>query len=272
MEITGNLRKMQNSLDEGEAQYELILYNVLEKGASVRMNELIGKDLELEWTGNIHCVESGKPIKKTFGEGMSYEAFRDSPMAVESIVRPELSRIHEGIALRDKEWEEAHHNQPHYVYLSFTSGLKVGVTRTVNVPSRWIDQGAVGAVVIAETPYRQLAGEMEVALKSHFNDRTNWRQMLRFQSIEEAFLSDEKEEAIQLLGEPYADFYSDEDMFTSINYPAVFWPEKVSSTKLDKVSEVRGELVAIKGQYLLFRDGRVINLRSHAGYEVKIRW
>ncbi len=47
---------------------------------------------------------------------------------------------------------------PHYVYLSKTSGLKVGVTRATQIPTRWIDQGAVEAVIIAETPYRGAAG------------------------------------------------------------------------------------------------------------------
>ena len=146
----------------------------------------------------IHCIDSGKQITKTFGEGLSYAAWRTSPAAVESIVRPELSRIHEGIALRDAAWEDAHHNQPHYVYLSKTSAVKVGVTRTCNVPSRWIDQGATEAIRLAETPYRQLAGLMEVALKVHFADTTAWLAMLQNRSTEEDVRT-RKEAALALL-------------------------------------------------------------------------
>ncbi len=270
MDVTGNLRKMRAELIDGKAHYALRLFDVITPGVEVDLNALIGKSLKLEWLSTIHCVVTGKTIAKTFGEGMSYDAFRSSPMAVESIVRPELSRIHEGIALRDAEWEEAHHNQPHYVYLSQTSGLKVGVTRTVNVPTRWIDQGAVAAVVIAETPYRQLAGLIEVALKAHYADRTQWRAMLSDVRASLDQLADEREAAFSALGEPYEPFFVENAPPLTIAYPVKAYPEKVKSVKLDKQPVIEGELVGIKGQYLLFADGSVFNVRSHAGYQVRV--
>ena len=143
MLFTTNLRKMRANLDDqGVAQYELPLFDVIAQNGNYLMNPLIGEKITVHFNQEIHCVETGKKIKKTFGEGMSYDAWLKSPAASPSIIRPELSRIHEGIALRDKEWEEAHHNQPHYVYISRTSGVKVGVTRATNKISRWIDQGA----------------------------------------------------------------------------------------------------------------------------------
>ena len=153
--------------------------DVLDPGDEIDMNSLIGKQVRITFENTIHCVVTGKKIKKTFGEGMSYPAWISSPSSVESIIRPELSRIHEGIALRDAEWEEEHHNKPHFVYISRTAGIKVGVTRSTNVPYRWIDQGAVEAILLAETPYRQLAGLIEVSLKEHMSDKTNWRAMLK---------------------------------------------------------------------------------------------
>ena len=270
MDLTGNLRKMRTSLDQGKANYELKLYNILEPSESVQMNELVGKEVRLEWTNAIHCVVTGKKIKKTFGEGMSYEAFRSSPTAVESIIRPELSRIHEGIALRDKDWEEKHHNQPHYVYLSLTSGVKVGVTRTTNVPSRWIDQGAVEAILLAETPYRQLAGLIEVDLKDFMADKTNWRAMLKNEYDDSIDLLDKKEEIMEMIPSDYEDFISDEDDITTIEYPVHEYPIKVTSVKLDKLNILEGKFLGIKGQYLIFDNGRVINIRSHSGYEVRL--
>ncbi len=77
---------------------------------------------------------------------------------------------------RDVEWEEKHHNQPHIVYLAASDVVKVGVTRETQVPTRWIDQGANEAIKLAETPNRYLAGVLEVALKSEFTDKTNWRK------------------------------------------------------------------------------------------------
>lgn len=261
---------MATALDDEQAQYTMRLYDVLDPHEEVPMNAFVGKEIELRFMDAIHCVVTGKKIKKTYGEGMSYDAFRSSPMAVESIVRPELSRIHEGIALRDKEWEEKHHNQPHYVYLSLTSEVKVGVTRTVNLPHRWIDQGAVQAILLAETPYRQLAGLIEVDLKEMYADKTNWRNMLKNVYDESTDLIAEKENILAALPEDYQEFVSDDDDITFISYPVLEYPEKVKSMKLGKEQVISGKLEGIKGQYLIFDGGRVMNVRSHSGYRVRL--
>lgn len=268
MKISGNLRKMNTSLVNGRAQYSLPLFDVLELTQELNMNQWVGREIAIQWEQAIHCIVTGKKIKKTYGEGMSFDAQKSSPQAVESILRPELSRIHEGIALRDAAWEEAHHNQPHYVYLSRTSGIKVGVTRTVNVPSRWIDQGAVEAIVLAETPYRQLAGLIEVELKSHFNDKTQWNAMLRPIRPQGEELLNLKDQAMDHLGEAYEPFFSDDDAVTTIDYPVVNYPAKIASLKFEKTPEIRSTLVGIKGQYLLFGNGMVLNIRSQSGYRV----
>ncbi len=257
---------MRSSLQD-EVHYTLPLYDVLQEGSLVEMTGLVGQTIRIEFMNQINCVVTGKKINKTFGDGMSYEAFMTSPMASPSILRPELSRIHEGIALRDAEWEKEHHLQPHVVYLSKTSGIKVGVTREIQVPTRWIDQGAVEAIILAEVPYRQLAGLIEVELKEHMADKTNWRSMLKNLNCNDDLL-ERKEEAIDLLPEEYYDFISDKDEVTRINYPVIAYPDKVKSIKLDKVPVIEKKLNGIKGQYLIFDDDSVINLRSHAGYRV----
>ncbi|MEO0403779.1 MAG: DUF2797 domain-containing protein, partial [Bacteroidota bacterium] len=269
MKWTGNIRKMKTEYND-PVQYKLPLFDVLDFQEDLPMNQFVGKTVKLTFENQINCVVTGKKIRKTYGEGMSFDAWKSSPNAVESIIRPELSRIHEGIALRDKEWEEKHHNQPHIVYLSKTAGIKVGVTRDVNVPYRWIDQGAIEAIVLAEVPYRQLAGLIEVSLKEHLSDKTNWRAMLKNDIIEDIPLIHAKEEALELLSEEFFDFISEDDEVTEISYPVEQYPEKVKSFKLDKVPETTAQLNGIKGQYLLFEGGNVINLRSHAGYRVSI--
>lgn len=269
MKWTGNLRKMKTSLGD-EAQYRLPLFNMLKQADEVDMNALVGKDLHIRFEGEIHCVVTGKKINKSFGEGMSFEAWRKAPQAVESIMRPELSRIHEGVALRDFDWEEEHHNKPHFVYLSLTSDIKVGVTRQTNVPSRWIDQGATQAIVLAETPYRQLAGLIEVELKDYFPDKTNWRHMLTNTVAENGGLLEAKEAALENLSEAYYEFISENDTITEIHFPVLEYPQKVTSLKLDTLTEISGNLRGIRGQYLIFSGGRVLNVRSHAGYKVCI--
>lgn len=271
MNWEGNVRKLKSVVsDAGVVNYLLPGRDVLDEMPSLDINGLIGKMLHVQFDGAIHCVVSGKRIKKTYGEGMSYEAFLNSPLACPSIIRPELSRIHEGIALRDEAWEKAHHLQPHVVYISQTSHLKVGVTRATNVPSRWVDQGACGAIVVANAPYRQLAGEMEVALKHAFSDRTNWRNMLRETRLDESSLVEAKEDALHELGDRYATFFEEADEVTSLHFPVLQYPPKVKSVKLDKHPVLEGRLIGIKGQYWMFEDGRVWNVRSHSGYRISL--
>lgn len=268
MKWTGNIRKMRTELSE-EVQYTLPLYDVIEPLEMIPLNQFIGQDICVMFEHEINCVVTGKRIKKAFGDGMSYEAFMNSPIASPSIIRPELSRIHEGIALRDKEWEEKHHLTPHIVYLSLTSEVKVGVTRESNIPYRWIDQGAAEAIILAEVPYRQLAGLIEVALKEHRADKTNWRRMLMNQ-YDSTSLLDHKDELIEHLDEELQQFISDNDEITRINYPVMSYPIKVTSIKLDKMPVIEKKLKGIKGQYLIFSDDTVFNMRSHSGYKVTL--
>jgi hypothetical protein len=264
----GNLRKMKSALNGHDVQYDLVLYNNLEKGEQIPLNQFVGKPIYIEFQHQINCVATGEKIKKAYGEGMSYDAFMNSPMAVESIIRPELSRIHEGIALRDEEWERKHHLQPHYVYLSKTSGVKVGVTRTTQIPTRWIDQGAVEAMIIAETPYRQAAGLIEVALKDYISDKTSWQKMLK-NEMNDLSLEEAKEYLLEYVPEDLEQYVKYREPIQHLHFPVLDYPQKVKSLKLDSTPIIDKKLIGIKGQYLLFEDGSVINVRSHSGYLVK---
>lgn len=272
---TGNLRKMTTSdirRENGKHQvhYKMPLADVIEPSETLAPEDWIGHHVSIKWTGEIHCAETGKRIKKTYGDGLSYNAWLASPASVPSVIRPELSRIHEGIALRDEAWERTHHLAPHYVYISYTGGLKVGVTRTTNMPYRWHDQGATAAIVVAEVPYRQLAGLMEVELKPVFGDKTNYRAMLKHQAPDAEALLEAKDEALDALGETHETFFSDVDEVREMAYPVLNYPAKISSVRLDKVPEIQAKLVGIKGQYLLFDSGQALNLRNHIGYRVEI--
>lgn len=260
---------MKSTLGEDQVQYEFVLFDNLVKGDLIPMNELVGKKIVIEYQHQINCVVTGEKIKKAYGEGMSYDAYMNSPMAVESILRPELSQIHEGIALRDEEWEIEHHLKPHYVYLSKTAGIKVGVTRNTQVPTRWIDQGAVEALIIAETPYRQAAGLIEVALKDFISDKTNWRKMLT-NEIAPGELEDAREYLLENVPSELQSFLKFSENVQYLNYPVMNYPKKVNSLKLDSTPIIDKKLIGIKGQYLIFEDGSVMNIRSHSGYLVNL--
>jgi hypothetical protein len=170
---------------------------------------------------------------------------------------------------RDLEYEQKNHNQPHFVYLAATEIVKVGVTRATQVPTRWIDQGARQALVIAETPNRYLAGVIEVALKDIYSDKTNWQNMLRNITDDSIDLIDEKWKTEELLPSDLSSYITDSEEVFDFNYPIITYPEKVTALNFDKTSDVSGILTGIRGQYLIFDNHNVINIRRHTGYEIE---
>jgi hypothetical protein len=269
MQITGNLRKMNTELANKIPQYTLGMKDILDPLEPIDMNALIGKPIRIEYEGYLNSVLSGQKMNKAFGEGLTYPEFMESPIASPSIMRPELSEIHNGIALRDYEWEVRHHLQPHYVYIALTSNYKVGVTRTTNMPYRWMDQGATQAVILAEVPYRQLAGLIEVSLKEHISDKTAWQRMLKGIVEVDKTILEVRDEMAGLLASEFKQYINKGTDITEINFPVLQHPEKVKSLKLDKVKVIEDNLVGIKGQYLIFENG-VMNVRSHAGCRVTV--
>ena len=171
---------------------------------------------------------------------------------------------------RDPEWEEKHHNKPHIVYLAASSAVKVGITRLDQVPTRWIDQGASSAIIVAEVPNRYEAGRLEVALKEFFTDKTQWQKMLKNDIDESIDLEDEKWSIEDQLPSDIMEFFSENDEIIEINYPVNAYPEKVKSQSFEKTPSISGVLAGIKGQYLIFDDGRVLNIRRHTGFYVEI--
>mgnify|MGYP001051726811 CR=1 FL=1 len=269
----GNLRKMR--IEPGAAPEEPLRY--VEQGADVLealpeqcWSDWVGSHLTLQFDGAIHCAATGKRIRKTYGDGLSYDAWSKSPQAVESVIRPELSRIHEGIALRDREWEERHHNVPHWVYLSQTSAIKVGVTGAHTGAKRWYDQGAIAGTVLCMAPYRGLAGEMEVLLKEVFTDKSAYRAMILATDPDVEALEEAREEAFDHLGTAFEAYMQFDEGVQTMRYPMTELPAKVRSVRLDKQPVIEGKLVAMKGQYLVFDSGVAINIRSHIGYRVRI--
>ncbi len=222
----------------------------------------------MEFTGEINCVRCGRSTRKSFAQGYCYPCFTTAPEAEECVLRPELCRAHEGIA-RDMDYARDHCLKEHVVYLSLTSGLKVGVTRATQVPTRWIDQGAVQAIEFARTPDRHKAGLLEVALKAHMADKTNWRRMLTGTGPEGISLKKEKEQVEALVPEDLQAYVLADHRIYTFHYPVEAYPEKVRSLNFDKEAIVRGVLRGIKGQYLMLDGNRVINMRKFGGYRIR---
>lgn len=246
---------------------EKVQYNLVSEDVNIDMNQLVGSKFKLKYSGKTQCMSCNQ-FKKLFAQGFCFDCFNKSANASPCIIRPELCEGHLGKG-RDIEWEKANHVQPHVVYFAVASGLKVGVTRETQVPTRWIDQGASFAIKIAETPHRQLAGELEVALKHSFSDKTNWQRMLK-NEIADYDLIEEKWQLEEVLPMDLVNYLSEDDEITEINYPVLAFPEKIKTIHLDKVPEIEQQLLGIKGQYLLFDDNKVMNVRKFEGYHVEI--
>ena len=190
-------------------------------------------------------------------------------MSGDWVMKPELSKAHLDLEDRDLEYERKIQLQDHIVYLSKTSGIKVGVTRSNNKTTRWIDQGAIEAIELIEVPNRYLAGIAEVKLKDKFSDKTNWRKMLT-NNIEEGNIIDIKEDALDILGSEFKDYFKTDNKVVKFNYFRENQIDSVKSVSLKKTDTIEGKLIGIKGQYLIFEDSTVFNVRSNEGYKVDI--
>ena len=262
MTYQGVLSKMQTEFGD-PIQYYLVFEN-----SFLNVNQLLNKELEINFEG-YQCLNCGKK-KKIFRQGFCYDCFYSSPAVGDWIMKPELSTAHLGVADRDLEYEEQVQLQPHIVYLALSSEVKVGVTRKTQVPTRWIDQGASQAISIVEVPNRYLAGITEVALKSHYTDKTNWRKMLQNDIVHMDLIAErlKLEKLIPVEVQEY--FHADKNDLYEMHFPVLNYPKKVNSLSLDKTHSFTGKLTGIKGQYLIFEDGTVFNVRSFEGYVVRL--
>ena len=258
----GVLTKMQTEYSN-PIQYYLVFEN-----SFLSLNQLLDKNIEINFLG-YQCLQCGKK-KKIFRQGFCYDCFMSSPAAGDWIMKPELSTAHLDIEDRNLEYEKRVQLQPHIVYLALSSEVKVGVTRKTQVPTRWIDQGAVQAIPIVEVPNRYLAGITEVALKDQFADKTNWQKMLK-NEVPDADLIRERANLKYLIPKEVQDYFhpENEDLY-DLHFPVIEFPKKINSLNLDKTPNFSGKLMGIKGQYLMFQDGTVFNIRTYEGYVVKI--
>ncbi|MDI1277632.1 DUF2797 domain-containing protein [Methylobacter sp.] len=273
--MQGQLRKMHARLKSDSSkpvQYELPLGDQL-----VALNPLIGKAIKLTYTGKILCVHCSRSIKKSFNQGYCYPCFISLAQCDMCIMKPETCHYEAGTC-REPSWGEEFCFQPHVVYLANSSGIKVGITRQTQIPTRWIDQGAVQALPIFKVQSRYISGLIEIAIAKHVSDKTSWQQMLKSKAEpidlvakrDEliAICSVELAEVTQRFGQQATEFLANEAP-VDIHFPVDSYPLKVKSFNLDKNAEVSGVLHGIKGQYLLLDTG-VINIRKFAGYEIEL--
>ena len=261
MVYKGVLTKMQTEFLE-PIQYYLVFENDF-----LHINQLLDKPIAIKLIGS-QCLSCNldKPI---YRQGFCKSCFFDKPFAGDWIMRPELSTAHLGKEDRDLDYEKKVQLQPHIVYLANSSTIKVGVTRKSQVPTRWIDQGAHEAVEVVEVPNRYLAGITEVALKDYVADKTNWRKMLKNDITDENLL-EWKQQLKAYIPNEAKDYFIENNLETHLMFPVNQYPEKPKSLNLNKSISYSGKLVGIKGQYLIFEDNTVFNIRANEGLVVEL--
>ena len=269
--MRGPIEKMRTQLD-APVRYELPIGD-----STVDMNALVGQSITLSFTGAIFCIACGRKTKKSFNQGHCFPCLKRLASCDQCIVRPELCHYHEGTC-REPEWGESHCLRPHVVYLANSSGLKVGVTRASQVPTRWIDQGASQAIVVFDVRERRIAGLLEATLRQVVADRTDWRRMLKG-SPDSLDMLDERTRILSEAGALITRFMESPDWgdtkvsttenVCEIRFPVNTYPEKVKAYNFDKTDTVSGKLEGIKGQYLILDSG-VLNVRKFAGYELEL--
>ena len=262
MRYEGVLTKMRTEITD-VVQYYLVWENDF-----INMNQMLGKKMSINFL-RYQCLNCGLE-KKIYRQGFCYDCFSAIPQAGDWVISPEKSRAHLDEEDRDLEYEKRAQLQPHVVYLANSSDVKVGVTRKTQIPTRWIDQGAHEAIEIVEVPNRYLAGITEVALKDHVSDKTNWRKMLT-NDITDLNLEEEREKLKDFIPEEAKEYYIANNKETEIKFPVQQFPEKVKSLNLVKNPFYEGVLKGIKGQYLIFEDGTVFNIRSNEGLVVEMK-
>ena len=273
MQYNGTIRKMRASAEPGQvADYLLPIGE-----QQLPMNQFIGQAIEVKFSGNIYCVHCQAKTKSSFNQGYCYRCLTTLAQCDSCIIRPELCHYDAGTC-REPTWGEANCMQDHFVYLANTGTLKVGITRHVSdgISSRWLDQGATQAIALMRVQNRLISGLVESAFKSHVADKTNWRTMLKgpaqaldLVSLKEQLLTEVEGELDDIISEyGFQAITILDQQAVDIVYPVERYPDKIKSINLDKELQFSGQLLGIKGQYLLLDGDRVINLRKYAGYEL----
>lgn len=289
--ITGSLSKMHSALLGSEDNHRSqVAYQLPVGDQLLPLNDLLGRQLFMAYQGEIHCCHCGRKTKKSFNQGYCYPCFRKLPQCDSCIMSPEKCHYHQGTC-RDASWGEEFCMTEHVVYLANSSGLKVGITRSTQIPTRWIDQGATQAMAFIRVATRQQSGFLEVLFKEFINDRTNWRAMLkgpaepldlkasagellamtasRVTALQEQFGIQAIQPLLSARGEDASPDGTGQPTVLNIEYPVLEYPAKVTSRSFDKEPLIEGTLLGIKGQYLILDTG-VVNIRKHTAYQVSV--
>ncbi|WGL59393.1 DUF2797 domain-containing protein [Pigmentibacter sp. JX0631] len=281
---TFSLEKLENKQLNSKETIDINITYFLDKEKIIPIGKQ--RKIKLFHLGNYNCNSCTKVVKKLF-DGFCFPCFKYKACADKCIMSPHLCHYMNGTC-REPTWGDEYCYQPHYVYLSYTDKFKVGITRESQIPTRWIDQGATSAVLLAKVSSRNQAGILEHKLKEIIHDKSHWINMLK---------SGNEKPSISLFYETYTkisqwiksnsllelDEYKaklpthlklkneitlfENPTILNIEYPFPEQINKFQSINLEKNNTFEEEIMGIKGQYLMFKN-HVFNVRRHEGFLV----
>src|SRR5687768_12405664 len=253
MQVIGQVKKL-------EARFDSPVSYLLPLGAEmVALNPLLDQQIALRYTGKITCINCGRNSKTSFNQGYCYPCFQKLAECDTCIMSPERCHYEAGTC-REPVFGDHFCMQDHIVYFANSSGLKVGITRSSQLPTRWLDQGATQGLAVLRLRSRQQAGFCEAMFREHVTDRTNWRSMLSG-SQEEVDLLAERDRLLAVCAPQLQELQKRFGVHAvsvltgvepvSINYPVLRYPDKIAALELDKDKAIDATLLGIKGQYLI---------------------
>ena len=89
--------------------------------------------------------------------------------------------------------------------------------------------------------------------------------------VEDLDLKDIKEDLKQYLPDEVQAYFKNKAEETHIHFPVKSYPQKLKSLNLSKAKDYSGKLKGIKGQYLIFEDDTVFNVRNHSGFVIDVQ-
>lgn len=244
-----------------------------------------GQTIHLRHTGRYRCTLCNRSVKKLYS-GFCYPCLTQKAQADGCVMSPHRCHYLQGTC-REPLWGQGFCYQPHYVYLAFTDKFKVGITRKNQIPTRWCDQGATAAVLLAQTPSRHQAGVLESFLAQTVGDKSHWQKMLIMSNhhpsedellTQRSLLLDLLQDRLGELLVPTPPEIAPLPEVVLATQPTVYFIQyplqayeisKFTSISLEKHVNLSGVITGIKGQYI-FLGSQVFNPRRHEGSMVEI--
>ncbi len=229
----------------------------------VEISDMLGRQVNIRFQGEKRCIACGRKVSKLYQNGYCFPCVTTLAETDLCIVKPHECHHHLGTC-RDNEFAATHCMIPHYVYLAVSSHAKVGLTRKHREFTRWVDQGAVRAMLIAELPTRKMAGELEMEIAKTMPDKTDWRKMVQGKA-DDVNLRELANAVEEQLPDEWRSYLLPERVVHEFEYPFLAGEPapKAKSMNAEK-EQISGRLIGIRGQYLLFPEG-VFQVKKHSG-------